>query len=345
MDKRLILAVAGSGKTTYILKQLCLEQRHLLVTFTNNNYENLRHGVIIKFGYLPDNIKIYTYFSFLYNFLYKPLLSQRVKAKGIDWRNPIDKYSKKTDSKHYLNNKRYLYGGRISKLLIECGLSDDMNRRIEKYFDCIYFDEVQDFAGNDFNLLKNIINANLKILLVGDFYQHTFDTSRDGAVNHSLHNNYDGYIRNYHKTGIAIDSATLNKSHRCSADICNLVKDRLDIHIESSRHEQGEIIFINSKEDVAIVFQDDSIVKLFYQEHTKYPCYSENWGASKGNDHYSSVCVVVNSKIMKLLSEGNSDKNNISPTTLNKLYVAITRAKNTLLILDQKLISHLKIRN
>ena len=345
MDKRLILAVAGSGKTTYILKQLCLERRHILVTFTNNNYENLRRGVVKKFGYFPNNIKIYTYFSFLYNFLFKPLLSQRVRAKGIDWKTPIDIYSKKTDPKHYLNHQRYLYGNRISKLLIECKLANDVNERIERYFDCMYFDEVQDFAGNDFNLLISILKANLSILLVGDFYQHTFDTSRDGVINGKLHSNYNKYVSYYEKVGIEIDNFTLNKSHRCGADICNLVEDKLGINIESSKVEKSEIIFIDCSDEAERVFRDDSIIKLFYKENDKYPCYSENWGASKGNDHYSVVCVVVNTKIMKLLSDKSSGGQNIAFTTLNKLYVALTRAKNKLIIIDHKLISHFKIKN
>ena len=46
MGKCLMLAVAGSGKTTYLIRLLNLEQRFLLVTYTRNNYEHLKRSVI-----------------------------------------------------------------------------------------------------------------------------------------------------------------------------------------------------------------------------------------------------------------------------------------------------------
>ncbi len=64
MDSKLILAVAGSGKTRYLIESLNLEERSLIVTYTINNTENLRKRVIKKFGFMPENIRIYTYFSF-----------------------------------------------------------------------------------------------------------------------------------------------------------------------------------------------------------------------------------------------------------------------------------------
>ena len=75
MDKRVIFATAGSGKTTYIVNNLSLEKRTLIVTYTNGNYENLRRKISDKFGgELPPNITLIKYFSFLYGFCYKPFL-------------------------------------------------------------------------------------------------------------------------------------------------------------------------------------------------------------------------------------------------------------------------------
>lgn len=42
MDKRVIFAVAGSGKTTFIINSLSLESNSLIVTFTNNNLHSLK---------------------------------------------------------------------------------------------------------------------------------------------------------------------------------------------------------------------------------------------------------------------------------------------------------------
>ena len=51
--------------------------------------------------------------------------------------------------------------------------------RMEKYYDCFMFDEVQDLGGHDFNLIQSIIPNHIDCLFVGDFYQHTFDTSKE----------------------------------------------------------------------------------------------------------------------------------------------------------------------
>ena len=69
MDKTVMFAVAGSGKTTKIVERLSLEKRSLIVTYTNNNRENLQRKILLKFdGIWPENITLMTYFSFLYGF-------------------------------------------------------------------------------------------------------------------------------------------------------------------------------------------------------------------------------------------------------------------------------------
>ena len=64
VDKKLILAVAGSGKTTNLIDELNLTERFYLVTYTITNESLLRLRIIKKFGYLPNNIKVFTYFNF-----------------------------------------------------------------------------------------------------------------------------------------------------------------------------------------------------------------------------------------------------------------------------------------
>lgn len=46
MDKSVIFAVAGSGKTPHLVARLDEEKRFLIVTYTNSNYENLRNKII-----------------------------------------------------------------------------------------------------------------------------------------------------------------------------------------------------------------------------------------------------------------------------------------------------------
>lgn len=67
-------------------------------------------------------------------------------------------------------------------MMMDCDGVSDISERIEKYFDFFCVDEVQDFAANDFNLLCQLSKMDVEVLFVGDFFQHTFDTSRDGNI-------------------------------------------------------------------------------------------------------------------------------------------------------------------
>ena len=84
MDKRVMFAVAGSGKTTLLVKRLSLEKRALIITYTENNYRHLRDSIIKRFGHVPKNINLLSYFTFLYSFCYRPLQLRSASPRG--WR-------------------------------------------------------------------------------------------------------------------------------------------------------------------------------------------------------------------------------------------------------------------
>ncbi len=340
MDKRVIFAVAGSGKTTYLINQLDEEKRVILVTYTNTNAHNLRNGIINKFGYIPDNIKLFTYYTFLYCFCYKPFLHSKHKTKGINFEQNYNKYAKSNSREYYIDTFDRLYSSRISKLLIEAKEYQNLISRISKYFDYLFIDEIQDFAGNDFNLLKYIATANINHIYVGDFFQHTFDTSRDGNVNKGLHNDLKKYINEFELMGLTPDNTTLSKSYRCSPSTCQFITNNLGIIIESHRTELTNIVFIEDRVNEIEIINDSSIVKLFYKEHYKFDCFSRNWGDSKGEDKYFDVCIVLNKTTMDYYQRGRL--NELPSTSRNKLYVAITRAKNNVYLIPDSAFDELK---
>lgn len=336
MDKRIIFAVAGSGKTSLIIENLTLEKRSLLITYTENNFINLRSKIINKFGYFPDNIQVYSYFTFLYSFCYKPFLAFKVKAKGINWEPVLPRFTKTTSPKHYMDSYRRLYHARIARLFQEMKVLSDINARLEKYYDNVFVDEVQDFAGHDFNLLSSICQANINITFVGDYFQHTFDTSRDGPTNKNLHVDYQKYQAKFSAMSLHVDLETLSGSYRCSPTICNFISDLIGIDISSHREDVKAIEFIEESERIDELMKCSNTVKLFYQNHQKYQCYSKNWGASKGEDHYNDVCVILNNTTLKQFKSGKLDE--LVPQTKNKLYVACSRAKGNLYFIAEKLL-------
>lgn len=337
-----MLSVAGSGKTTTIVESLSIDRRAIIITYTDNNYDNMRNKIILKFGFLPENITIMSYFDFLYSFCYKPYLHSRVKAKGYNFDTPpqFTQRLRRTNFRYYVDSFGRLYHNRLAKLLDIQGLNPLISNRLKKFFDEMYIDEIQDFAGHDFNFLLAISNEDMKIRFVGDFFQHTFDTSRDGNVNRNLHNNYESYIQRFSTAGFTVDLLQLSKSYRCSKSICDFVSEKLGIAIESYHDTVTDVSLIQSNEEIYRIVENSEIIKLFYQNSRKYNCYSANWGETKGQDHYTDVCVVLNNKTYEQFINDKLDEMNVK--TRNKLYVACTRARRTLYFIPERLLSSYK---
>lgn len=341
MDKSVVFAVAGSGKTTRLVTALDEARRFLLVTYTEANRENLRAKVIERFGYLPPNVAIYTYFKFLHSFCYRPFLRSMKDTRGItfDAPNRFPAYPL-TDDRRYISPGRWLYANRLAKFIEQSGLVGAVVARIEKYFDVLFVDEVQDFAGHDFNFLLAISAARLDMSFVGDFYQHTFDTSRDGNVNASLHESYDAYRKKFERAGLKVDTNSLKRSWRCSKSVCDFIAEKIGIDIQAHDERISIVRFEDDPAEVAALFRNPRMVKLFYKEHQKYGCFSQNWGASKGIDRYDDVCVVLNSGNVKAWKAGSFRE--INPETRNKLYVACSRARGNLTFVPESLLKDYK---
>lgn len=82
MDKRRVFAVAGSGKTTLLTEHLSEDSRALILTHTSNNEAHLRARLIQRFDFLPDGIRIMTWFEFLHGFCFRPLLQQHLHSRS-----------------------------------------------------------------------------------------------------------------------------------------------------------------------------------------------------------------------------------------------------------------------
>ena len=330
MDKKVIFAVAGSGKTTYIINSLKKDERVLIVTYTLGNYNNLLNKIANMFnGELPANIKVMTYFTFLYRFCYKPFLSDKIKAKGITYER---------NTQYYLSKERYIYSYRLSLLIEKHGCIPEIKQRLEKYFDRFIIDEVQDIAGRDFNFLEELMTANISMLFVGDFYQHTYNTSTDGNTNKNLFDDKSKYIKRFTDKGFICDTTTLIKSWRCSEGICKFITEKLEIPISSnlpsdSKSDGFDIIYITDQVTINSILNDERIIKLHFRESDKYGTGHKNWGDTKGEDHYNDVCVLLNKTTAKLyLSEKLC---NLKTNTRNKLYVALTRAHGKVYLVDE----------
>jgi DNA helicase-2/ATP-dependent DNA helicase PcrA len=337
VDKSIILAVAGSGKTSRLVAELDEGKRYLVVTYTDLNCENIRSKIIQRFGYFPKNITLLTYFAFLHGFCYQPFLRSEKKTKGLTFELPPYVSSHKlTDDRYYMTSSRWLYANRLAKFIDMSNLIGAVISRMEKYFDVFFVDEVQDFGGHDFNFLMSISAARLHETFVGDFFQHTFDTSRDRNLNASLHDDYIAYKARLRSAKFYVDTDSLKKSYRCSKNVCDFITEKLGILIEAHGDRESVVEFEDDPTKVLAIYEDPKIVKLFYQEHYKYACYSQNWGASKGEDRYQDICVVLN--LINVKAWHNGSFRDISLKTRNKLYVACSRARGNLTFVPESIL-------
>jgi DNA helicase-2/ATP-dependent DNA helicase PcrA len=337
-NKRLILAVAGSGKTKYLIDHLNLDKRFLIVTYTNTSLNLIKSRIAKKYGYLPNNIKTQTYFEFVYGFCIKPFVLFKYKLKGINWEvaPEFTTFLPNTNLSKYLTKSRYLYHNRLGKFVEYENIVDDIKKRLERFYDHFYYDEFQDLGGHDFNFISKIVQANIDFLFVGDFFQNTYVTSYDGKVNLSLYSDLNDYCEKLAANNVDIDTKTLGNSYRCSPTICNFITQNLGITIESNREDATEIINIDDRETALKIIEDNKIIKLVYDKSNERKYLSKNWGECKGEDDYNDTCIILNKTTAKIFAKNKF--NELKPRTKNKLYVALTRTRGNCYLIEDDLI-------
>ncbi|WP_282088256.1 DNA helicase UvrD [Aquimarina algiphila] len=329
MASRLVLAVAGSGKTRCIIEELDPNKRTLILTYTIANHQNILDRIISKFGYLPQSFHVRKYVSFLYGFCYQPFLQDALETKGLIF-DRAPRYG--NGLRRWVSIGGYLYNNRIFQLILNRVGGHELITRLNRFYDQVYVDEVQDFAGHDFDFIELLNEFNGNVLCVGDYYQHTFDTSTDGNKNGRLHSTYQEFVRRFTSAGYEVDTESLNHSWRCSPTVCRAVNN-LGIEISSNKQNDSEVIRVTSENEVREIIENNSIIKLFRECSSNFEIRSMNWAVSKGIDHFKDVCVVLNNGTRDLWN--NQDLENMNHRTKCKLYVAMTRANRNLFIVDE----------
>ncbi len=121
MDKTLVSAVAGSGKTQMIIDSLDLNNRTVIITYTDTNQLSLLEKVREKFGYIPENIHVFGYWEFLYGFCAIPLL--QMNFRGIIFDTDIQNaLLKKNHYKPIYHYNGYFLQKTFAKTVIKCGI-------------------------------------------------------------------------------------------------------------------------------------------------------------------------------------------------------------------------------
>lgn len=356
VKNKLFIAGAGCGKTTFIIENALKikDKKVLITTYTDNNEYSIKNKIIEKNGFIPNNIKVQTWFSFLIQHGAKPYLACSFKdidningllfVQGYNKSHPI--YKNNSQSKeHYFSNDNKIYSLVLSKFVCKCNeLSQNkVIIRLENIFDSIFIDEAQDLAGYDFNLLELLFNSNIKMCLVGDMRQRIYKTNTSNKNSFKNQNNKNKsyniqqYIINNKINNCEIDEETLNKSYRNNEMICKfsskLYSDIKPVQSCSTNQKTGHdgVFYIKTNEvNKYLSLYPDGIMQLRDKINSKtkdinneYPVM--NFGKSKGLE-YDRVLIFTVPVFINILENINSDSN---PEYRAKLYVAITRAKHS----------------
>ncbi len=361
MDSKLLIACAGAGKTTFLVnKALEMNNKRILITtFTDENTESIKNKIIKKNKSIPSFIKVQPWFSFLLEHCVRPFQGKILKEEInglilISGKSAVRYYLNgvpvcwpESDLKHhYFSKEMYIFSDKISKFAIKC---NDINNnlvlnRLKTLYDYIFIDEIQDMAGYDFQLIKNIMESGIKVIMVGDPRQSTFTTHYD-----SKYKQYSGFeIKKFFSTHCKdlcqIDENTLNTTHRCNQEIIEKANN-LYPDLQSSLsdlNETGEfngIYFIFPEEMDKLTKLINPIVIRYNKNYYNGNLKSINVGKSKGLEFDYTLLFLTKDMIswfFKPLELKNKTRSNT--------YIALTRAKYACFIVieDQKYVHKLK---
>ncbi len=359
MAKKVILAVAGAGKTYHICHEIDQDKRNLILAFSHENIHNIQKELCDAYSCVPELTTVSTFDSFVYHQLilpYEPSIAEHfgcpnLVSRGISTVDPPPKtikngngrsianpfYKRKELLAHYVTMKGQYYCATLSELVLQVKknrkpLIKRVAARLNLFYDCVMIDEFQDFREYDYELIMALAKQLNDVVLVGDYHQHSVSATNNSGKpfkNRSTDVSYDAFVAELKKSGFEVDLTTLDKSRRCSTEICSYVSENLHIGIISNGDHIGAVRWID--DDPTSVLNDDRIIKLLFQEAGKYSFPALNWSYSKG-DTFDSACVILTDGLDNL----GSDKFNperVKLSTLNKLYVAMTRSRGDLYLM------------
>lgn len=252
---------------------------------------------------------------------------------------------------HYLTPcKTKAYSGLLAKLATHIAKQskDAAARRLNEVYERIFFDEVQDLVGWDYDVIKSInkVMPN-SICCVGDFRQTIYTTTFGHKAPQTLQEKVD-----YLVVKLKFEKKSMPKNRRCVQEICDL-SDTIHAGLydktisgvekipEDIAHHCGAFIVKQSQVTGYLTAFQPQVLRWSSTTGRKYLpdnllCYT--FGSCKGLG-FDRVLVIPPDKHLKFLGGDltvfEKDK---TEESRNKFYVAVTRARYSLaFVVEDKL--------
>ena len=349
MSNLVYIAAAGSGKTTTLVREACALQPSeyvLILTYTDSNEKEIRNKFYQEKGYIPQNVCIQSWFSFLLQHLIKPyqnhLTDDVFEIKGIAMVHKENNGSKKNYripksnwTHYYFSKQQRALTEKLSELAYDCNEKANGKpiQRLCDIFENIYIDEVQDLAGYDLELIKLFFLSKSNVIIAGDPRQTIYLTNH-GNKNKSYQN---GKILDYLlaqkvlRGKYQVDTNTLNSSWRCCTEICeyaSMVTPAFNKTISRTNYQDKQcgVYLVAESEKAHFLNQYKGSIQLRHSVTAKGidPNFSVmNFGESKGLT-FDSVLIYPTQPMVKWIEDHNED---LEETSRFKFYVAVTRAR------------------
>ena len=240
--------------------------------------------------------------------------------------------------KCYFTASGKIYSDKISKFVCDANTSTEgeVVERISRIFRHIYIDEIQDLAGYDLDIIKELFKVESNVILVGDPRQVTYLTHQSPKYKKYANGQIKLFVENElgKKIQCNVDETTLSASHRNNQIICNY---SAKLYPLLSTPMACSCSTCHPKDDHTGVFViKPSDVERYHAKYTDVTqlCWSSssnvnrnyktmNMGASKGST-FNRV-LIYPTKGMEAWIKDNSSK--LKDNVRAKLYVALTRSR------------------
>jgi len=343
LNNHIIISAAGSRKTTTLVESAidCSPESVLILTYTIENQRTIQKYIIRKLGAIPLNINVQTWFTFLLHDCVRPYQNYVYEKQRIanilftEGRSAL--YVPKTNiERYYIFNGNLIYTDKISEFAILCNERSNGNviNRLESIYDRIFIDETQDLAGYDFDFIELLLPSRISMLMVGDPRQATYFTNYSPKNSMFKGSNITALFNAWHDKGWC-HLTTNNRCYRSTQEICSFadtlypgLPETVSMNTEFTSHNGIFFVSLPALERYITAFNPKILRDKITTNSYGYP--ASNFGVSKGLT-FDRVLIIPSGPIRTFLKNGDPEP--LADKTRSGLYVAITRAVNSVAFL------------
>lgn len=351
IKSKLYVAAAGAGKTTKIIEEVInVKEKVLILTYTNDNYNQIISRIKNKIGIIPNNIIVMTWYSFLLKdgvLPYQGIIYKK-RIEGIHFENKPDEkryYLKKENISYYINvNNNKIYQDKVSDFSVKVNqlTKGSVINRIFKIYSKIYIDEIQDIVGYDLEFIKLLIERGIELIMFGDPRQVTYSThNAKKYLKYSNGKIVEFFKKEIDQSKIDIDEKTMNISYRNNDIICGFANkifpEMPGVSFVKESSNEIDCVNIIEKENVEKYLKEYNPIQLRYSKKTQvnnnFTVY--NFGESKGLE-FDRVLIYPTKDMIGWIKENNNSSKPLKDNTRSKFYVAVTRAAKSVTFIVSK---------